>query len=45
MGSQDNEFPSHNFKIINKILTKKEKNERVKGKIIEKCPLCGEMYF
>ena len=45
VGSQDNEFPSHNFKIINKILSKKEKNERVKGKIIEKCPLCGGDVF
>lgn len=41
VGSQGNEFPSHNFRIINQILKKKEKNEFIKGKIIEKCPLCG----
>ena len=45
VGSQGNEFPAHNFRIINEILTKKEKNERVKGKIIEKCPLCGGDVF
>ena len=45
VGSQGNEFPSHNFRIINEILTKKEKNEVVKGKIIEKCPLCGGDVF
>ena len=41
VGSQGNEFPSHNFRIINQILAKREKNEFIKGKIIEKCPLCG----
>lgn len=45
VGSQDNEFPSHNFRIINEIRNKKEKNEKIKGKIIEKCPLCGGDVF
>ena len=45
VGSQGNEFPSHNFRIIKKILTKKDKNELIKGKIIEKCPLCGGDVF
>ena len=45
VGSQGNEFPSHNFRIINQIIAKKEKNEFIKGKIIEKCPLCGEDVF
>lgn len=41
VGSQGNEFPSHNFRIIEDILNKREKDEFIKGKIIEKCPLCG----
>lgn len=41
VGSQSNEFPSHNFRIIKEIVNKKQKNEVIKGKIIEKCPLCG----
>ena len=41
VGSQGNEFPGHNNEIIREILTKREKDELVKGKIIEKCPLCG----
>ncbi|WP_405290628.1 helicase-related protein [Methanobrevibacter sp.] len=45
VGSQGNEFPRHNFRIINQILVKKEKNEFFKGKIIEKCPLCGGDVF
>ena len=45
VGSQGNEFPSHNFRIINQILSKREKGEFVKGKIIEKCPLCGGDVF
>ncbi len=45
VGSQGNEFPPHNYRIINQILTKQEKNEFVKGKIIEKCPLCGGDVF
>uniref|UniRef100_UPI00386CE162 helicase-related protein n=1 Tax=Methanobrevibacter sp. TaxID=66852 RepID=UPI00386CE162 len=45
VGSQGNEFPSHNFRIINQILAKREKNEFIKGKIIEKCPLCGGEVF
>lgn len=45
VGSQGNEFPRDNFKIINQILGKKEKNEFIKGKIIEKCPLCGGNVF
>ncbi|MBE6495226.1 MAG: hypothetical protein E7Z78_02165 [Methanobrevibacter thaueri] len=45
VGSQGNEFPSHNFRIINQILSKREKNEFIKGKIIEKCPLCGGDVF
>lgn len=46
VGSQGNEFPSHNYTIINQILKKREKNEFIKGKIIEKCPLCGgEVYL
>jgi len=45
VGSQGNEFPSHNFRIINQILAKKEKDELIKGKIIEKCPLCGGDVF
>lgn len=45
VGSKDNEFPSHNFGIIREILYKKEKNELVKGKIIENCPLCGGDVF
>ena len=45
VGSQGNEFPPYNFEIINQILTKREKNEFIKGKIIEKCPLCGGEVF
>ena len=45
VGSQGNEFPPYNFKIINQILAKREKNEFIKGKIIEKCPLCGGDVF
>ena len=45
VGSQGNEFPSHNFRIINEILRKREKGEFIKGKIIEKCPLCGGDVF
>ena len=45
VGSQGNEFPSHNYRIINQILAKREKNEFIKGKIIEKCPLCGGEVF
>lgn len=45
VGSQGNEFPGHNFRIINQILSKREKNEFIKGKIIEKCPLCGGEVF
>ena len=45
VGSQGDEFPRHNFKIINQILLKREKDEFIKGKIIEKCPLCGGNVF
>lgn len=46
VGSQGGEFPASNYKIINEISSKKERNEFVKGKIIEKCPLCGgEVYL
>lgn len=45
VGSQGNEFPGHNFRIINQIRAKKEKDELIKGKIIEKCPLCGGDVF
>ncbi len=45
VGSQGNEFPRHNFRIIRQILDKREKNEFIKGKIIEKCPLCGGDVF
>lgn len=45
VGSQGNEFPRHNFRIIRQILDKRERNEFVKGKIIEKCPLCGGDVF
>ena len=45
VGSQGNEFPSHNFRIIRQIIDKREKNEFIKGKIIEKCPLCGGDVF
>ena len=45
VGSQDNEFPRYNNTVINQILVKKEKNEYIKGKIIEKCPLCGGDVF
>lgn len=45
VGSQGDEFPSHNFRIINEILVKREKDEFIKGKIIEKCPLCGGDVF
>ena len=45
VGSQGNEFPSFNFTVINQILVKKEKGELIKGKIIEKCPLCGGDVF
>ena len=45
VGSTGNEFPQYNFDIINQILDKREKNEFIKGKIIEKCPLCGGDVF
>ncbi len=45
VGSQGNEFPAYNFRIINQILAKREKNEFIKGKIIEECPLCRGQVF
>ena len=47
VGSTGGEFPGNNYEIYNKILKKKENDEEPeKGKIIEKCPLCGgEVYL
>ena len=45
VGSQGNEFPSHNFRIVRQILDNREKNEFIRGKIIERCPLCGGEVF
>ena len=41
VGSQEAEFPSHNYNIIKKIKKAKSKDKTVKGQIISECPLCG----
>ena len=41
VGSQDEEFPRNNFKIRENIIEAKKKNNEIKGKIINICPLCG----
>lgn len=41
VGSQDSDFPSHNYKFIRRIRKAKEEDEYVPGHIIDKCPLCG----
>lgn len=45
VGSRSGEFPDYNYKIINEIRNKKEKNEFIEGKIVDECPLCGEKVF
>ncbi|MGI6447689.1 MAG: helicase-related protein [Methanobrevibacter boviskoreani] len=41
VGSQDEEFPRNNFKIRENIIEAKKRNNEIKGKIINICPLCG----
>lgn len=45
VGSQDSDFPADNRDILLDILDAKEKNEKITGKIIEYCPLCGNKVF
>lgn len=40
-GTQDSDFPSHNINFLLKIKKAKINNEKIKGQIIDKCPLCG----
>ena len=40
VGSQD-DFPHHNIDFLLKIRKAKENDEKIKGHIIDKCPLCG----
>ena len=41
VGSQDSDFPSHNINFLTKIRKAKEEDKKIKGQIINKCPLCG----
>jgi len=46
VGSQDSDFPSHNINFLTKIRKAKDENEKIKGQIIDKCPLCrGNVYL
>lgn len=46
VGSQDSDFPPSNIEIYMDIKEKKEINEKIPGRIINKCPLCGgEVYL
>lgn len=41
VGSQDDDFPPSNVHIYMDILEKKKNNDKIPGRIINKCPLCG----
>lgn len=47
VGSQDSDFPSHNADFLIKIRNAKNKDEKIPGQIINKCPLCddGDVYL
>ena len=45
VGSQDSDFPGDNREILLKIADAKDKKEKIKGKIIDECPLCGRNVF
>ena len=47
VGSQDSDFPSHNFDFLLKIKNAKDNDEKIPGHIINKCPLCedGDVYL
>ena len=44
VGKQD-DFPNHNIEFLLKIRKAKENNEKIKGHIIDECPLCGGKVF
>ena len=46
VGGQDSDFPNNNREVLLKINNSKQKNEKIKGKIIDVCPLCNnEIYL
>ena len=45
VGGQDSDFPNYNHEVILKIKKAKKKNEKIKGKIIDNCPLCNGNVF
>ena len=46
VGGQDSDFPNYNREVLLKINKAKEKNEKIKGKIIDNCPLChGDVFL
>ena len=42
VGNQEDDFPRYNRQILYDIREKRDKNEKIKGKIIDECPLCAK---
>lgn len=46
VGGQDSDFPNYNHEVLLKINKAQKKNEKIKGKIIDTCPLChGDVFL